>query len=230
LSNTIIDVKRFIGRKFDEQDVQREIQYSPNKIVKTADGSVGFEVQYDDSTVVFTPEQVVGMLLGQLQRTVEAETETKGGDCVISVCTTPRRTSAGHQVIVAVAVRSLWLAVCLLLESDVKSSCCVGSWFLYGSPTSCCTWSCIRCWCSLYSFDFGERCWYVHLRTNCRPTQNSTHTNATTARCPFSCFGIRFVQGESARNRPHPCAVLRFGSFIAECFDWYVAIPLWCHH
>jgi len=87
LANTIVDVKRFIGRKFTEQDVQREIQYSPNKIVQTEDGGVGFEVSYDDSTVVvvFTPEQVVGMLLGQLQRTVEKETELKGGDCVISV-------------------------------------------------------------------------------------------------------------------------------------------------
>lgn len=85
LTNTIVDVKRFIGRKFNEDDVQREIQYSPNTIVQTEDGGVGFQVEYDDSTVVFTPEQVVGMLLSQLQRTVDKETEVKGGDCVISV-------------------------------------------------------------------------------------------------------------------------------------------------
>ena len=42
--NTVSNIKRFIGRKFDDPFVQHEIALAPFNVIKQEDGSVGIKV------------------------------------------------------------------------------------------------------------------------------------------------------------------------------------------
>ena len=43
-ANTIHSLKRFIGKKFDDPQVQADISWCPFKVLKAPDGGVAFEV------------------------------------------------------------------------------------------------------------------------------------------------------------------------------------------
>jgi molecular chaperone DnaK (HSP70) len=65
--NTIFEVKRLIGRKFDDPDVQLDAKHLPYQIVK-ANG--GVKVKMGDKE--YTPEEVSAMILGKLKADAEA--------------------------------------------------------------------------------------------------------------------------------------------------------------
>jgi heat shock 70kDa protein 4 len=86
--NTISSIKRIIGRRFDDPAVQREIEnFVTCKVVPVDDGaSCGFEVSYDGKTHVFSPQAVMGMLLGQLKVIADASNPgSTAADVVIGV-------------------------------------------------------------------------------------------------------------------------------------------------
>ncbi|EWM30307.1 heat shock protein 70 [Nannochloropsis gaditana] len=70
--NTIYATKRFIGKQYDEPDVQKEIQSLPFKVVKLPSGGVGYEVTYGGEVTVLSPEQVVAMLFAKVNDIVKA--------------------------------------------------------------------------------------------------------------------------------------------------------------
>jgi len=62
--NTISAMKRMIGRKFDEPDMQYEMQFVPGvKFVKLPDGFIGVSVNYSDEPKTFSLTQIVSMML-----------------------------------------------------------------------------------------------------------------------------------------------------------------------
>jgi len=69
--NTIYATKRLIGKRYDEPDVQQEIQSLPFKVVKLPSGGVGYEVTYGGEPTVLSPEQVVAMLFGKVSEIVK---------------------------------------------------------------------------------------------------------------------------------------------------------------
>jgi len=84
--NTPINLKRFIGRKFREPEMQEEMAMVPGLTFKELeDGSIGVEVQYDDATHVLSMEQCVAMMLTKLVKITLGATGAKPGDCVISI-------------------------------------------------------------------------------------------------------------------------------------------------
>ncbi|XP_001641799.2 97 kDa heat shock protein [Nematostella vectensis] len=85
LKNTISQFKRFIGRKFSDPAVQKEIPHLPYKVVELPNDSIGIQVQYLGKQEVFSPEQVMAMLFTRLKTTAEIALKTKVTDCVISV-------------------------------------------------------------------------------------------------------------------------------------------------
>ncbi|KAK9139380.1 hypothetical protein Scep_009061 [Stephania cephalantha] len=82
---TIFDVKRLIGRKFDDAEVQRDLKYFPYKIVNK-DGKPYIQVKIKDGEVkVFSPEEISAMILTKMKETAEAYLGKKIKDAVVTV-------------------------------------------------------------------------------------------------------------------------------------------------
>ncbi len=78
-------VKRLIGRKWNEKELQEELPFLPFKVKEISDGKIGIEVNYNNETVTFTPEEITAMVLVQLRAISEDYLKTKVKDVVISV-------------------------------------------------------------------------------------------------------------------------------------------------
>ena len=68
--NTIFDIKRMIGRTWDDPSVQRDIKYWPFT-VKQKENKPHIEVNIKGSNKLFAPEEVSAMVLGKMKETAE---------------------------------------------------------------------------------------------------------------------------------------------------------------
>src|SRR6478736_7492528 len=65
-TNTIFGIKRLIGRKFESEEVQRDIELMPYKIVKAGSG-----VKVEMAGKGYSPEEISGMILSKLKADAE---------------------------------------------------------------------------------------------------------------------------------------------------------------
>eukprot|EP01120_Amphizonella_sp_Union-15-10_P016720 TRINITY_DN897_c0_g1_i1.p1 TRINITY_DN897_c0_g1~~TRINITY_DN897_c0_g1_i1.p1 ORF type:complete len:577 (-),score=143.62 TRINITY_DN897_c0_g1_i1:285-1841(-) len=70
-TNTVYDVKRLIGRRFNDPTVQRDMKLLPYKIVDR-DGKPYVQVQVKGENKVYSPEEVSAMILQKMKQIAES--------------------------------------------------------------------------------------------------------------------------------------------------------------
>lgn len=85
--NTVHQLKRLIGKKFSDPQLQLDISKLPFSVTEGPDGGCLINVTYCNEPTSLTPEQVFAMLLVDLKKIVETEAGPVSSDCVIAVPT-----------------------------------------------------------------------------------------------------------------------------------------------
>ncbi|KAL2322644.1 hypothetical protein Fmac_027023 [Flemingia macrophylla] len=85
INSTISQIKRLIGRKFADPDMEKELKMLPVKTSAGSDGGILIHLKYLGETHVFTPVQILSMLFAHLKTMTEENLEMPISDCVIGI-------------------------------------------------------------------------------------------------------------------------------------------------
>ncbi|WPH01043.1 Heat shock protein 70 [Acrodontium crateriforme] len=82
--NTVFDVKRLIGRRFDDPTVKKDIESWPFKVVDEGT-QPKVQVEYLNETKTFSPQEISAMVLGKMKEVAEVKLGKKVEKAVITV-------------------------------------------------------------------------------------------------------------------------------------------------
>lgn len=83
--STVSQVKRLIGRRYDDPVVQKELMVLPFESCESPDGGISIKLKYLGETHTFCPVQIMGMLFAHLKDVAAKNLEMPVVDCVIGV-------------------------------------------------------------------------------------------------------------------------------------------------
>jgi len=84
-ANTVFDIKRLIGRRFDDETVKKDAQSWPFKITEDHNGNPMVQVEYLGETKTFSPQEISAMVLGKMKEVAETKLGKKVEKAVITV-------------------------------------------------------------------------------------------------------------------------------------------------
>ncbi|KAJ1297745.1 hypothetical protein BS78_01G400400 [Paspalum vaginatum] len=84
-TNTVFEVKRLIGRRFNDESVRGDIKLWPFKVVTGRDDRPTIVVQFEGEERQFTPEEISSMVLAKMRETAEIFLGKKVKNAVITV-------------------------------------------------------------------------------------------------------------------------------------------------
>ena len=117
--NTLFSVKRFMGRKFDDPEVQRALQYVPYKVNSDVKGEL--RVHMDEKE--YSPQEVSAMILAKLKNDAEAYL---GESVTQSVITVPAYFNDTQRQATKDAGRIAGLEVLRIINEPTASSLAYG--------------------------------------------------------------------------------------------------------
>ena len=83
--NTIFDVKRLIGRKIDDANIQADMQHWPFQVIAKEGGKPHVQVEFKGEQKTFSPEEVSAMILTKMKEIAESYLGAAVTDAVITV-------------------------------------------------------------------------------------------------------------------------------------------------
>ncbi|XP_047311188.1 heat shock 70 kDa protein 14-like [Impatiens glandulifera] len=83
--NTISQIKRLIGRKYSDPELQLDLKALPFSVTEGPDGYPLIEVRYLGESKTFTPTQILGMVLTDLKRIAQKNLNSAVVDCCIGI-------------------------------------------------------------------------------------------------------------------------------------------------
>ena len=83
--NTVCDAKRFIGKKYDDETVSRDIKLLPFKIKEGTDKKITIEVESNNEAKTFHPEEISAMILGKMKEIASNFLGYEAKDAVVTV-------------------------------------------------------------------------------------------------------------------------------------------------
>ena len=83
--NSISQIKRLIGRKYNDPELQRDLQSLPYAVTEGPDGYPLIHARYLGEARTFTPTQVLGMVLSNLKGIAEKNLNAAVVDCCIGI-------------------------------------------------------------------------------------------------------------------------------------------------
>ncbi|GER44161.1 heat shock protein 70 [Striga asiatica] len=83
--NTISQVKRLIGRRFSDPELQHDLKSLPFSVSEGPDGYPLIHARYLGETKTFTPTQLLGMVLSNLKSIAEKNLNAAVVDCCIGI-------------------------------------------------------------------------------------------------------------------------------------------------
>ncbi|KAJ0728687.1 putative Heat shock protein 70 family [Helianthus annuus] len=84
-TNTVFDVKRMMGRRFNDVKLQNDIQSWPIKVIEGPDDKPMIMLEHMGINKEFSPEEISSMILKKLKEAAEAYLGTTVRDAVITV-------------------------------------------------------------------------------------------------------------------------------------------------
>ncbi|MCH0629684.1 molecular chaperone DnaK [Kocuria palustris] len=84
VKNTVFDIKRLMGLKYDDKEVQKELKHLPYNINKKK-GKPVVEVEVNGESKEFYPEEISGMILGKMKQIAEDYLGKKVTHAVVTV-------------------------------------------------------------------------------------------------------------------------------------------------
>ena len=85
IENTVFDAKRLIGKKFNDETVQKDMKYLSYKVVNDGSNKPVIKCKYKNELKSFTPEEISSMVLTKMKSIAESFLGEKVTDAVITV-------------------------------------------------------------------------------------------------------------------------------------------------
>jgi heat shock protein 4 len=85
IKNTITCMKLFVGRNYDDAEVQAELARTALKHTRMPHGGVGFNVSYNDETLTISAEHIMAIMLTRIKGIVQQANGVNLADGVLAV-------------------------------------------------------------------------------------------------------------------------------------------------